>query len=119
MEVCVKTCKKHGPTTYILVGGKKWRCKQCRNDGVTRNRQKRKKRLVDHFGGKCYICGYDKCQQVLHFHHIDPQTKEFGLGNAGICRSWERMKAEAEKCVLLCANCHGEVENGITALKLK
>lgn len=23
-------------------------------------------------GGKCQICGYDKCVGALEFHHLDP-----------------------------------------------
>ena len=26
--------------------------------------------------GKCEICGYDKCIDALEFHHLDPQKKK-------------------------------------------
>lgn len=55
---------------------------------VTKARQKRKADLVYIMGGKCSICGYDKCQQALEFHHIDKSTKKFGL-SSGNCHSWE------------------------------
>jgi ribosomal protein L30E len=55
---------------------------------------------------------------ALHFHHIDPATKSFGLARRGITRSLERVRAEAAKCVLLCSNCHAEVEAGLVALTL-
>ena len=35
-----------------------------------------KRRLVEHRGGKCEICGYDKSIRALEFHHIDPQSKK-------------------------------------------
>ena len=60
----------------------------------------------------------DRCQQVLEFHHLDPSTKKFQLGHSGRTRSLARARAEARKCVLLCANCHREVEAGITAVPL-
>jgi hypothetical protein len=27
---------------------------------------------------------------------------------SGLCRSWDKVKIEIEKCELLCANCHRE-----------
>jgi len=48
----------------------------------------------------------------MHFHHRDPATKEFSISEYGVCRSWERMLAEAKKCVLVCSNCHAEIEEG-------
>ena len=55
------------------------------------------------------VCGYDRCVYTLHFHHVDPTTKSFGL-TAGKGRSLAAYREEAKKCVLVCANCHGEIE---------
>jgi ribosomal protein L30E len=44
----------------------------------------------------------------LQFHHIDPSQKDFNIGGRGSTRAWETIKAEIEKCILLCANCHAE-----------
>jgi len=41
---------------------------------------------------------------------------EAGLAKRGFTRSIEKMRAEAAKCVLLCSNCHAEVEAGIATL---
>lgn len=60
------------------------------------------------------ICGYDRHQAALQFHHVDPTEKEYGLSARGLSRSFERAREEASKCVLLCANCHAEVEAGVT-----
>ena len=65
--------------------------------------------IVELLGGKCEICGYDKCVAALDCHHKDPVTKSFGLGMGGLTKSWEKLKAEALKCRLLCANCHREL----------
>lgn len=62
------------------------------------------------------MCGYDTTPAALHFHHLDPAQKSFGLAMAGNTRSLERMREEAKKCVLLCANCHVEVELGLADL---
>lgn len=79
---------------------------------------KRRKRLRDlaiaHKGGACTICGYKRCSQALEFHHLDPSKKDFSVSVDGSTRSWERIKKEIEKCVLICANCHREVHAGIT-----
>jgi hypothetical protein len=57
----------------------------------------------------CAICGYDKCNMCLHFHHI------VGINNPNRIVSQYIRKAsnseitdELQKCVLLCANCHYE-----------
>lgn len=59
-------------------------------------------------GGRCERCGYDKCQDALEFHHLDPLTKDIKLANNGAAPSFEKFLAESEKCILLCANCHRE-----------
>ena len=71
---------------------------------------------IEYKGGVCQICEYSKYQGALDLHHIDPSEKDFSLGHKGYTRSWERIKAELDKCVLLCATCHREVEGGVTQL---
>lgn len=82
------------------------------------NKRRRKIRLlaIDSKGGKCQICGYDKCNGALEFHHTDPDKKDFSVSVDGSTRSWDRIKREIEKCVLVCANCHREIHAGITQL---
>lgn len=70
----------------------------------------------DYKGGKCIVCGYNKSQRALSFHHVDPKKKSFTLSERGLTRSWELIKKEIDKCVLLCANCHMEIHDGITQL---
>jgi 5-methylcytosine-specific restriction endonuclease McrA len=83
---------------------------------VTRRRKKLRQMARDYKGGKCIVCGYKKCQRALSFHHVNPKNKEFDLSSRGLTRSWERIKKEIDKCVLLCANCHMEIHDGITQL---
>jgi hypothetical protein len=71
--------------------------------------------LVAEAGGRCVICGYDRCVAALQFHHLEPSQKAFGLSKRGVTRSIEAARAEAGKCTLLCSNCHAEVEAGVTA----
>ena len=83
---------------------------------VSERRRKLKVMLVEYKGGKCKICGYNKSPMALDLHHIDPKTKSFGLAVRGLTRSWEALKREADKCALICANCHREIHAGITQL---
>lgn len=109
------SCSIHGPTPHVMRDGR-YRCRRCGSESVTRYRQNVKRTLVAEAGGACVICGYATCLAALHFHHVDPSTKRFGLGLRGIARSIDIVRAEAQKCVLLCANCHAEVEAGISIL---
>ena len=63
-------------------------------------------------------CGYDEYIGALQFHHLDPLSKGFALSHRGATRSVAEARAEAAKCVLLCANCHAAVENGGASLEL-
>lgn len=70
-------------------------------------------------GGKCCICGYSKCNAVLQFHHLDPKLKAPEFKDKAVTRqgkNFETIKPELDKCVLLCANCHGEVHAGISSI---
>ncbi len=101
-----RECKNHGLTEFLKDGSGTWRCRICRNNRVKNRRRELKRLLVEYKGGCCETCGYDKFVEVLEFHHRDPDGKDFKVSQG----SWslERMKAEADKCALLCANCHRE-----------
>ena len=79
---------------------------------VQRRREKVRLMAVNYKGGCCQICGYDRCIEALEFHHLDPSQKDFGISQKGYTRSWDKIKEEVEKCILLCANCHREAHAG-------
>jgi transposase len=108
-----RRCHRHGMTEFWLEGRGYYRCKRCRMEHVSRRRRKVKLILVEEAGGSCAICGYDRCPSALHFHHVDPATKHFHLSMQGVTRALAAARAEMAKCVLLCANCHAEVEAGL------
>ena len=85
----------------------RWQCSRCVGERVTRRHRFMRATLLDEAGGCCAACGYDRCTANLHFHHVDPTTKAFAV-NMRYGRSLEAYREEAKKCVLLCANCHGE-----------
>jgi hypothetical protein len=84
----------------------------------TRNPEKIKEKLVKLFGGKCKRCGYDKCYQALTFHHVNPANKLFVISD-GYRRRWCDLLAEAQKCELLCLNCHKEIHANMSNTKRK
>lgn len=75
---------------------------------VKRRRIKTKQVAIAYCGGKCAKCGYDKYIGALEFHHLDPTKKEFSISSSGSTMSWEMIKEELDKCILLCSNCHKE-----------
>lgn len=83
---------------------------------VKRYRNRRKELLLNAFGNKCQICGYDRCVKALEFHHLDPSKKELELGRSII--SWEKTKEEMKKCICVCANCHREIHDGMIELDI-
>jgi hypothetical protein len=56
-------------------------------------------------------CGYNKSIAALQFHHIDRAEKSFRLSVYG--KSLAKLREEAKKCELVCANCHAEIEEAI------
>lgn len=72
----------------------------------TLRRRKLKARAIAHKGGKCLLCGYNRCNAALELHHLDKTTKAFGLSRRGVIRSWDSIKTELDKRVLISANRH-------------
>jgi transposase len=109
-------CRHHGQTEFVLEGRGYYRCRRCRVQSVARRRRKLKVTLVAEAGGGCAVCGYDRHLRALAFHHVDPADKRLQISWNGVTQSLETLRIEAQKCVLLCANCHAEVEDGLIEL---
>jgi cytochrome c553 len=97
---------------YHRYGDGRVRCKRCVGEAVTRRHQRVKRTLVEEAGGRCAVCGYDRVMINLHFHHVNPSAKSFSI-TMGRGKSIAAYRDEARKCVLVCANCHGEMEAGL------
>jgi transposase len=106
-------CRRHGITTFLVAKTGRSRCGRCSSEAVQKRRSVTKESLAAEAGGQCMICGYRRYLGALQFHHVDRKTKSFALASGGITRAIERARAEAKKCILLCANCHAEVEGGV------
>lgn len=73
---------------------------------------KRKLELIKMMGGACQKCGYNKNISALCFHHIDADIKSFELDTRSLSNNKRDIVIkEAQKCVLLCSNCHAEEHN--------
>lgn len=96
--------------TYENKGGNRKYCFECSpsTSNPTNKFFAFKKNWINNHGGCCSKCGYNKCIDALEFHHIDSTTKKFSISNTGN-HGIDDLKKEAEKCIILCANCHREV----------
>jgi len=106
-------CPRHGHTSFLRRSDGGFRCQRCNSMAVSERRRRVKRQLVGEAGGACGICGFSDHPSALQFHHVDPATKKFHLAHQGRTRGIHEMRAEAAKCVLLCANCHALVEAGV------
>jgi len=106
------TCEWHLCNQPLTGKQKRFCSPECKNKFyVARRRKALKQEAVEYKGGRCAICGYDKCIEALSFHHL--REKEFGIGEKGYTRAWERVKVELDDCILVCHNCHAEVHAGL------
>lgn len=90
----------------------RYRCRKCDNSINIDRFKGIKKQAVEYKGGKCVVCGYDKCMASLDFHHRNPEEKDPHWRKM---RNWifEKIKNELDKCDLVCKNCHGEIHAGM------
>ena len=96
MRIC-KLCKNEFKTYQSRCVA---RCGSC-NTKIRRFRAKAA--AIEFLGGKCKKCGWKGDQAALQFHHL--RGKDFTIGNVAN-KSWDSIKKEMQKCILLCANCH-------------
>lgn len=86
--------------------GKESRKRLCSKHELQVRRYRFKIASIMYLGGKCSKCGNDNIV-ALEFHHRNDKDnkKEFVVGSH-INISWERIKRELDKCILLCHYCH-------------
>ena len=118
MRTCI-TCKEEKSDSNFyknkrkVAGGKKYltsNCKECEKKRNLATIRKLRQLFLSYKGGKCSICGYDKCYWALELHHRDSKEKEIMIGKL---RNFnEKTKNELDKCDLVCSNCHREIHFG-------
>lgn len=77
---------------------------------MTLTKKDLKWKAVRYLGGCCVLCGYNRCYNALHFHHLNPHEKDFNISSKS---NWYDIHIEIDKCALVCANCHAETHAGI------
>lgn len=117
MLVCCSNCKKEKEDSEFY--RKKTErnrlysyCKKCFNEYCIKRWIEIKLKLIEYKGGSCIKCGYNKYYGALELHHRDASDKEFNWTKLRL-KSWDKIRVEADKCDLLCANCHREVHQSI------
>ena len=76
----------------------------------TIKRRYNKEILLELKGCNCNICGYNKNNQALSFHHIGEKSFIFNAfrNEINIYEMQEYIKTELDNCIILCHNCHIE-----------
>ena len=110
-----RICRVCGKSFFGFVNDARIYCYDCSPSGASTSDIQRiqsrviKHLLVEYKGGKCAECGYDKCDGALQFHHINEKDKDFTLSKIKPnTMPMTELYSEADKCVLLCANCHAK-----------
>lgn len=77
-------------------------CSTCR---AALRRHKNRMNLKKNAGGQCSKCK-DTRIEILQFHHLNPDNKQFTIASFYANKNLNALKDEASKCALLCPNCH-------------
>lgn len=90
------------------------------SEKVISSRRRKKETLVIYKGGKCERCGLrSEIFDIYDFHHKDPKEKEFAISKTGKNWSIEKLKSEADKCLLVCKNCHAIIHYEINQERIR
>jgi hypothetical protein len=94
------------PIASVKLSGRAGECKECKAKRTKKQRDERAYILYKERGKKCAICGIKHSNPgFFDWHHIDETTKKYEVKTM-INSKWERVIEEANKCIMLCPNCH-------------
>ena len=116
-KIIIDSCSIHGETEFYIIkksrrdNGYQRVCKKCSIERTTKRRQNNKQRATEYLGGSCSVCGYNKCNAALEFHHKDPNEKDIEPAKL-FSKNWKNIQPELDKCILLCTNCHKTIHQG-------
>ncbi len=103
------SCGETNPNNFY--GNKRGYCSTCHNKYTLEKGKEKRLRMIDHLGGKCTNCSFNKYKTSLQVHHLDPVLKDpYWSQSRGW--SWERIVKELKTCILLCSNCHDAYHSG-------
>lgn len=78
-------------------------CKKCQNYRQKLRARINKDKAITYLGKKCERCGKEFHPACMDFHHV--RGKDKGVASL-MSHSWDKIRQELDKCVLLCSNCH-------------
>lgn len=97
-------CRQYLTADHFTRGGDAY-CTKCQSKYRREKVVENKLKALGYMGGVCADCHKEYPYAVYDFHHKDPSQKDREI--ASMRRwSWENIKKELDKCVMLCANCH-------------
>jgi len=104
--------KYDDPTQYK----REWnhRNREHRQEYKAQYHRTRKIKALEYLGDGCKMCNLKyngKNAAAFEFHHIDPNSKEFNIGNNLVNKAWNQILKELDKCDLLCSNCHNLIHS--------
>lgn len=102
-------CGEADPQQFY--GNKRRTCATCHNRYTLLNGQDKRRKALEHLGGRCKACGFDRWLSALAIHHLDPSEKDPDFGGLRSW-AWDRIEVELAKCILLCHNCHAAFHSG-------
>ena len=116
-EFCSRTGKRYSWCQSCRTAKAKAEYKENRTRHL--DRKAIKSQLLQQFGAQCERCGYHEFDSALEFHHRSRRTKDSEvsklIGYYAVTPSddnWDRLVAEAGKCIVLCSNCHQALHAG-------
>ena len=96
-----------------------FRCARCRVEHVARQRRRRSSGILVLEAGGRACCAATTAARRAAVPSRRPDPEALRAQREGVTRSLAKPREEAAKCVLLCANCHAEVESGLARLPLR
>ena len=72
-------------------------------------------RVGRHPSTVAYWLDHHGLEAVNRERHAPRRTKRLEINAKGVSLSIDTLRMEARKCVLLCSNCHAEVEDGLVS----
>ena len=103
-----KQRQKDKPELYREISRRSWHKHREKRLAGEEARADKRHLFLDSLKSPCAKCGESRVY-LLDFHHIDPTTKTFTLGDGKkYHKSEQDVIDESKKCICLCKNCHHE-----------